>query len=156
MRSGAGESPRLSRLSWSGGISTAAATSCSSMLPARREARFTGGWASGLSGQSWFIAELARAAGLRFSRAAPALFGLSLVAAQLGHARERTPRPTRQLAIAELLGDPNGVPQVLFRLVEPAQLAFRDPTRRPGVSQLPPGAQLGTARDAAIQPWQRL
>src|SRR5712692_6856924 len=101
------------------------------MLPARRRPRFTRGWASRLSGQSWCIAELARAAGLRFSRAAPALFGLGLVAAQLGHAGERTPRPTRQLAIAELLGDPDGVPQVLFRLVEPAQLAFRDPTRRP-------------------------
>src|SRR5260370_39777335 len=99
------------------------------MLPARRLPRCTGGWASCLSEPAWFTAELTRTAGLRFSRAAPALVGLGLAPAQLGHAGQRAPDPAGQLAIAELLGDPDRVSQVLFRLVETPQLAFRDPTR---------------------------
>src|SRR5260370_34992404 len=103
------------------------------MLPARRRPRFTRGWASRLSGQSWFIAELARAAGLRFARAAPALFGPRLVAAQLGPARRRTQRPTRQLPIPALHADQDRFRRVPLRLAEPAQPPCRVPPGGPDV-----------------------
>src|SRR5438477_7220386 len=95
-----------------------------------------------------------RAARLRFSRLPPTLLSLCPVASQLGHLGQCSPRPTRQLAISELVGDADRMFQVLLRLVQPADLPFRDAAGGSRVGELPASAQLREDGHSAIEPGQ--
>src|SRR5215467_13794869 len=97
---------------------------------------------------------LARAQGLCFSRTPVPFLSLAEVAPALCQARERTPRPARQLTLAQLLGHTDRVLQVLLGLVQTAQLALRDPPLRPCIRQLPPRPQLAEDRDPAVEAGQ--
>src|ERR1700693_3475471 len=99
---------------------------------------------------------LMRTPRLRVFRPPPPLLGLCLVTAKLRHLRERAPRPARQLAIPQLFGHPDRVPQVFLGLVEAAELALGDSAGGTRVGQLPPCPRLGKDRHTAIDPGQRL
>src|SRR2546421_8217708 len=63
-----------------------------------------------------FFARSVRAARLRVLRTLQQLLGGRLVAAKLRDFGQVAPRPRRQLPVAEVFGDSDREPQVLFRL----------------------------------------
>src|SRR5712692_4663422 len=155
---GAAGWPPPSPQSWSGGISTAAVTSSSWTRPARRPQSFTRSSASHVLARTSSISEspgLVRAARLGLARSPPALLRLRLVATTLRDQGQRAPCPTRQLAVAKLLGDADRIAQVILRLVEPAHLPFRDASSSPRVRKLPARSEVGKYRYSAVEPGQR-
>src|SRR5207244_12351020 len=95
---------------------------------------------------------LARSADDRLSRAAVAFLGLRLIAAKLRHARQRAPGPPRQLPVTELFVNPDRESQVPVGFVKTPELALGDSPRRPGVGELPSGAELGADRHGLVEP----
>ena len=81
-----------------------------------------------------------------------AFLGLRLIAAKLRHARQCAPGPPWQLPVAKLFRDPDRESQVLLGFVKTPELALGDSARRPGVGELPSGAELGEDRHRLVEP----
>jgi len=84
------------------------------------------------------------------------LLGLRMFAAPFGDPGERTPRPARQLALAELLRDADRLAEIRLGLVQSPELPLGDPALGDRVAKLPLRSQVLEDGDRAVETRDRL
>src|SRR5918996_3203526 len=72
------------------------------------------------------------------------------VAAAIGHLGQRAPQPPPELTVSELLGDADGLHEVLLRAVEITEFAADVAALRGGVRELPSRTELLEDGDPAL------
>src|SRR5262245_15259460 len=79
-----------------------------------------------------------------------------MIAPAFGDFGERAPGPARELALAELVGDPDRLLQISLGVVVAPELALADPALGVRVPELPPRAEVLEDADRAFEPLDRL